>query len=78
MSYDKYLWTSEKIKENLFTPERLRHLETQYELALPGARVNNTELIVEIGAGTAAAGNLRFDNGVFYGYNGTAWVQLGL
>ena len=82
MSYEKHTWTSEKIKENLVTPERLRHLETQYELALVDARVNNTQLEVQV-ASTAPTGEqamvyFNTENNKIYGYDGTEWVLLGV
>ena len=82
MSYEKHTWTSEKIKESLVTPERLRHLETQYELALVDARVNNTQLEVQV-ASTAPTGEqamvyFNTENNKIYGYDGTEWVLLGV
>ncbi len=81
MSYDKHTWGDQKIRANLVTPEKLRHIETQYELALPDARVNNTQLEAQV-ASTAPTGEqamvyFNTEDNQLYGYNGTEWVLIG-
>lgn len=82
MSYEKHHWGAEKTTQNVITPGRLRNLETQHELALVDARVNNTELIAQL-ASTAPAGEqamIYFDTGdnKLYGHDGAEWVLLGV
>ena len=82
MSYEKHSWTSQKTANDLVTPARLRNIETQYEKALVDARVNNTQLDVQV-ASSAASGATAMvyfnstDNKL-YGYNGTSWIMLGV
>ena len=76
MSYDKTTWASDV----LLTPARLRNLETQHELLLVDARVENELLVVEIDSTSTEAGSIHVNttDDKLYGFNGTAWVMLGV
>ena len=73
-------------ENTLITPERLRHMEQQYQAAIDEAseqvRVDDeSPLVVEV-ADEEPAGNtgrLYFNStdGMIYGYDGDYWQQIG-
>ena len=76
MAYTKTTWASNV----LVTPARLRNLESQHELLLVDARVENEPLLVELASTSTEAGSIHVNttDDKLYGYNGTAWIMLGV
>ena len=76
MTYAPTSWST----ETLVTPARLRNLETQHELLLVDARVENEPLVVEIDSTSTEAGSIHVNttDDKLYGFNGTSWVQIGV
>lgn len=80
MSYDKIVWNEDKA----ITPNRLNHMETQYEEAIAEAenlrKDPDKEIVLEVVSEFPSheAGRLIYytNNGEFYGSDGSNWIKL--